>query len=63
MTPTPTTGPPSFEPPRWALEQAIQEVDDGESITDRAWELARAKRQRDDERHDQYDDPDEGGEG
>jgi hypothetical protein len=62
MTPAPITRPPSSEPPRWALDQAIEEVDEGESVADHAWELVHAKRQRDDERHDQYDDPDQGGE-
>jgi len=54
------------EPPRWALDQAIEEADEGdegESIADRAWRLVRAKQQRADEQHDQYDDPDQGGEG
>lgn len=63
MTPTPVTGPISSEPPRWALDQAIQEVDEGESIAEHAWGLVRAQQQRDDERHDRYDDPDQGGEG
>lgn len=62
MAQIPITGPTSSEPPRWALEQAIQEVDEGESVTARAWELVRARKQRDDERHDEYDDPDQGGE-
>lgn len=62
MAQIPITGPTSSEPPRWALEQAIQEVDEGESVTARAWELVRARQQRDDERHDEYDDPDQGGE-
>jgi len=63
MMQTPIPGPSSPEPPRWALEQAIQEVDEGESIADRAWDLVRAKQQRSDESHDEYDDPDRGGEG
>jgi hypothetical protein len=63
MTQIPRAGPTSSEPPRWALEQAIQEVDEGESVAARAWELVRARQQRDDESHDEYDDPDQGGEG
>jgi len=63
MTPTPIAGSVPSEPPRWALDQAIEEVDEGESVVDRAWELVRANQQRDDERHDEFDDPDQGGEG
>jgi hypothetical protein len=63
MPPTPITGPSSSEPPRWALDQAIEDADEGESIVDHAWALVRAKQQKDDERHDQYDDPVQGGEG
>lgn len=63
MTPTPGAGPISSEPPRWALDQAMEEVDEGESIAEHAWGLVRAQQQRDDERHDLYDDPDQGGEG
>jgi hypothetical protein len=66
MTSTPITGRSSSEPPRWALDQATEEADEGdqgESIAGHAWELVRAKQQRTDERHDQYDDPDQGGEG
>jgi hypothetical protein len=63
MTPNRDGSSTSSEPPGWALDQAAAEVDAGESIVDHAWELVRAQQQRDDERHDQYDDPDEGGEG
>lgn len=63
MAQTPSPGPTSFEPPGWALEQAIQEVEEGESVAARAWELVRARQQRHDELHDEYDDPDQGGEG
>ena len=62
MVSPPVPGPPP-EPPGWALDQAAEEVDEGESIAARAWELVREKQQRDDERHDEYDDPDQGGEG
>ncbi|CAA9326965.1 MAG: hypothetical protein AVDCRST_MAG72-63 [uncultured Nocardioidaceae bacterium] len=53
-------------PPGWALEQAAEEQGDNPdltSITDRAWELAHQAQERESERHDEYDDPDEGGEG
>jgi hypothetical protein len=63
MAQIPTPGPISSEPPGWALEQAIQEVDEGQSVAAHAWEIVRARQQRDDERHDEYDDPDQGGEG
>jgi hypothetical protein len=63
MVPSPIPRPTPSEPPEWALDQAAQEVDEGESIAARAWELVREKRQRYDERHDEYDDPDQGGEG
>ena len=51
--------------PTWAVQQATEElydVEDVEVITRRARELVRERQQHDDERHDQYDDPDEGGE-
>jgi hypothetical protein len=56
-TPTPTT--------TWALEQAREElydVRDPEVIEERAREIAHEYQERADERHDEYDDPDEGGE-
>jgi hypothetical protein len=52
--------------PDWALEQAKEElydVKDSEAIARRAREIARQAQEREDERHDEYDDPDEGGEG
>lgn len=54
------------DPPGWALDQAAKElydVEDRSVIVERAWEIARAAQQLEDERHDEYDDPDEGGEG
>jgi hypothetical protein len=63
MGANPTPRPARSEPPGWAVDQATQEVEEGESIAARAWELVRDKQQRDDERHDEYDDPDQGGEG
>ena len=63
MPPSPNPSPPSSRPPAWALEQAALEVDEGESVEARAREIAREKQQRYDERHDEFDDPDQGGEG
>ena len=63
MATTPVPGPARSRPPGWALAQATQEVDEGESVEARAWELVRERQQRQDERHDEYDDPDQGGEG
>ena len=56
----------SSEPtPTWALQRATEElydVKDVSVIAQRAREIAREGRQRERERHDEYDDPDEGGE-
>ena len=52
-------------PPAWALQQAsteLYDVDDLTVIYRRAEQIASAARERDDERHDEYDDPDQGGE-
>ena len=52
--------------PEWALQMAKEElydVRDSEVIAQRAREIARQAQEREDERHDEYDDPDEGGEG
>ena len=54
------------QPPGWAVEQATDELDDGQdptAITQRAWALVRDAQEREEERHDEYDDPDQGGEG
>lgn len=51
--------------PPWALQQATEELydtEDAEVIAQRAREIAREGREREDERHDEYDDPDQGGE-
>ena len=51
--------------PAWALQQATEElydVDDPEVISQRAAQIVRGAREREDERHDEYDDPDQGGE-
>lgn len=52
-------------PPDWAVEQANDELDDGDdpaAAEERAWELVHDAQQREEERHDEYDDPDQGGE-
>ncbi len=63
--PTPNGHPALQQPPGWAVDQAIDElrdVDDPLAIVQRAWELVRDVEERDAERHDEYDDPDQGGE-
>jgi hypothetical protein len=58
--------PPSAPTPQWAVEMAAEElydVGDPGLVFQRAGEIAREARERDDERHDEYDDPDQGGEG
>ena len=55
----------SPRPEAWALERAADELyDEGDPdvVVARAWDLMRAARVLEDERHDEYDDPDEGGE-
>lgn len=54
------------EPPDWAFERAADElyqVDDQSIIAERARQIVREEQQLRDERHDEYDDADEGGEG
>jgi len=63
---TPYDEPAPPAPPGWALEQATDELDadtDPAEVATRAWEIARAEEERAGERHDEYDDPDSGGEG
>lgn len=51
--------------PAWALQRAAEElydIKDAEVIAQRAREIVREGREREDERHNEYDDPDEGGE-
>lgn len=60
--PTPNEDAPVGDPPEWALDQATDEMDDAQdprALAERAWEIVR---EREDERHDEYDDPDQGGE-
>ena len=57
--------PPPAPIPPWAWQQATDElydVEDVDVITLRARDIVGERQQRDDERHDEYDDPDEGGE-
>ncbi|WP_374969631.1 hypothetical protein [Terrabacter sp. BE26] len=48
-------------PPDWALAQAMNGLDDNDTagLVQRAWDLVR---DYEDERHDEDDDPDQGGE-
>jgi hypothetical protein len=53
-------------PPTWALAQARDEAEEGEILPttiERARQLERDAEQLEEERHDEYDDSDEGGEG
>ena len=54
-------------PPLWALEAARSELCDVEGDSDlvraRAWQLVNERATLDQERHDEFDDPDRGGEG
>lgn len=57
---------PSGPAPGWALQQATDELAEGEdaaAIAERAREIAREADELEDERHNEYDDPDRGGEG
>lgn len=59
---TPDEDPQTVRPPDWALDEAADELDgvkDPHAVTKRAWHVAR---EREEERHDEYDDPDQGGE-
>ena len=57
---------PDVEPlPAWAVDQATIELGDMEDqglIAQHAREIVSDEAQRDDERHDEFDDPDQGGE-
>ena len=64
--PHPGEVPSSAPTPPWAVQLATEElyeVDDAEVISRRASEIASQAREREDERHNEYDDPDKGGEG
>jgi len=53
------------QPPGWAVDQARAESDDVEDaaiVAERAWRLVRQAEEIEDERHDEHDDPDQGGE-
>lgn len=61
----PDEGSSATSAPAWALQMAAEELydtTDARVIAERAAVLARQRREREDERHDEYDDPDEGGE-
>ena len=61
----PDKGSSNASTPAWALQRATEELydtNDAGAIAQRAQEIAREGRKREDERHDQYDDPDQGGE-
>ena len=61
----PDEGPSTASIPTWALLRAAEELydtQDAQAITQRAREIALEDREREDERHDEYDDADEGGE-
>ena len=61
----PDEGSSTMSAPSWALQRATEElydVHDVDVIARRAREIAREDREREAERHDEYDDPDEGGE-
>jgi hypothetical protein len=52
-------------PPDWAVDQATDELDGADdlaAVEERAWQLVHDAEQREEERHDEYDDPDQGGE-
>ena len=60
--PTPGEDPQVQRLPEWAVDEAadeLYEVKDPRCIRERAWELVR---EREDERHNEDDDPDQGGE-
>jgi hypothetical protein len=65
MVPSPGQPADTHHPPEWAVDQAaddLYDVHDPAVIAEYARELARAAQERADERHDEYDDPDRGGE-
>ncbi len=57
--------PLSEEPPGWAVRQAVGDLPEDShpfEVTALAWQLADSAAERFNERHDEYDDPDQGGE-
>lgn len=58
--PTPNHGATLEQPSDWALELAADEP--SEATVERARENDREAQEREDEQHDEYDDPDRGGE-
>jgi hypothetical protein len=57
---------PTEEPPGWAIERAgseLYDIQDRTAIVERAWQIVGEVADLEDERHDEYDDPDRGGEG
>ena len=63
--PTSQESRPPEDPPEWAIAQASSDLPDGSEaseVTALAWDLADEAAQRFHERHDEYDDPDQGGE-
>lgn len=66
MMPTPNEPSKVEQPPEWAVHQATDElygVVDPKAVTERAWRVVHDAEEREDEAHDEYDDPDQGGEG
>jgi hypothetical protein len=52
-------------PPDWAIDRATEELPHPEDLSmleERGWEILRIADEQYDERHDEYDDPDQGGE-
>lgn len=58
---------PGHGPPPWALEAARSELydaaEDSDLVRARAWQLVNERATLDHELHDEFDDPDTGGEG
>jgi hypothetical protein len=64
--PNPKDRPNASQPPQWAVDQASEEVGAGPEASatiERASQIVREADALQAERHDEYDDPDEGGEG
>jgi hypothetical protein len=63
--PIPNERPSVERPPDWAVVHATDElydVDDAAVVEERAWQLVHDAEVREHERHNEYDDPDQGGE-